>query len=154
MSFLGLSLLVVIHDSTVSYASSIIRSGANLYCNITQIQDQAYSDSNFHISKWKCKQISYWDSKKLCLILIIPEDLMKQKVFEGLPMPSLLLLAIIPQPIEKLHNWEYQLKKSTKMPMIKHISLKKRHLVPFLLVHIKAQKHLNIMVNYNFVLLL
>lgn len=96
MSFLGLSLLVVIHDSTVSYASSIIRSGANLYYN-TQIQDQAYSDSNFHISMWKGKQISYSDSKKLCLTLIIPEDLMKQKVFEGLPMPFLLLLAIIPQ---------------------------------------------------------
>ena len=32
ISFRGFRLFVAIHDSTVSYASSMMRSGANLYC--------------------------------------------------------------------------------------------------------------------------
>lgn len=44
MSFLGFRSFLVIHDSTVSYASSIIRSGANLYCR------KRYTFNNIHIT--------------------------------------------------------------------------------------------------------
>lgn len=43
INFLGSRFFVIIHDSTVSYASSMIRSGANLYCKMTDTNFQPTS---------------------------------------------------------------------------------------------------------------